>query len=113
LIVLTDVQGTQAWLGDIGASLDFAWRAAQLAQNAASPTRVSAYYRENGRALARLAKQRDNAVMMLRRAELIAPARIHRHPFMRSVLAELLAKAKRDAVGPELRGMAYRSELPV
>jgi len=78
-----------------------------------SPTRVSAYYREYGRALARLPKQRDAAVMMLRRAELISPARIHRHPFMRSVLAELLAKAKRDSVGRELRGMAYRAGLPV
>lgn len=78
-----------------------------------SPTRVSAYYREYGRALARLPKQRDTAVMMLRRAELISPARIHRHPFMRSVLSELLAKAKCDAVGRELRGMAHRAGLPV
>lgn len=78
-----------------------------------SPTRRSAYYREYGRALARLPKQRDEAVLMLRRAETISPARIHRHPFMRSVLSELLAKAKRDAIGRELRGMAYRSGLHV
>ena len=78
-----------------------------------SPTRRSAYYREYGRALARLPRQRDTAVMMLRQAELISPARIHRHPFMRSVLAELLARAKHDAVGRELRGMAYRAGLPV
>ncbi|GAB3679423.1 helix-turn-helix domain-containing protein [Saccharopolyspora tripterygii] len=78
-----------------------------------SPTRRSAYYRECGRALARLPKQRDEAVLMLRRAETISPARIHRHPFMRSVLSELLAKAKRDAIGRELRGMAYRSGLHV
>lgn len=78
-----------------------------------SPTRKSAYYREYGRALARLPKRRGDAVMMLRRAEQISPARIHRHPFMRSILAELLAKAKRDAIGRELRGMAYRAGLPV
>jgi len=78
-----------------------------------SPTRQSAYWREYGRALARMPKQRDNAVAMLRRAELISPARIHRHPFMRSILAELLVKAKRDAVGRELRGMAYRAGLHV
>ncbi|WP_232376305.1 helix-turn-helix domain-containing protein [Amycolatopsis aidingensis] len=78
-----------------------------------SPTRKSAYYREYGRALARLPKQREAAVRMLREAERIAPARIHRHPFMRSVLAELLARAKRDATGRELRGMAYRSGLHV
>ncbi|WP_084210708.1 helix-turn-helix domain-containing protein [Pseudonocardia acaciae] len=78
-----------------------------------SPTRVSAYYREYGRALARLPKRRDDAVMMLRQAEMISPARIHRHPFMRSILAELYAKAKRDAIGQELRGMCYRAGLPV
>ncbi|SFP98414.1 Helix-turn-helix domain-containing protein [Amycolatopsis arida] len=78
-----------------------------------SPTRKAAYWREYGRALARLPKRHEDAVLMLRRAERIAPARIHRHPFMRSVLAELLAKAKRDAVGRELRGMAFRAGLTV
>jgi hypothetical protein len=78
-----------------------------------SPTRQSAYLREYGRALARMPKQQDNAITMLRRAELISPARIHRHPFMRSILAELLIKAKRDAIGRELRGMAYRAGLHV
>ncbi|MEU3628201.1 hypothetical protein AB0E54_38025 [Amycolatopsis coloradensis] len=51
---------------------------------------------------------------MLRRAEKISPARIHRHPFMRSILAELVAKGtKQDAVGRKLRGMACRSGLRV
>jgi len=77
-----------------------------------SPTRQSAYWREYGRALARLPRRQDDAVLALRRAELISPARIHRHPFMRSVLAELTTRAKRDAVGRELRGMAYRAGLP-
>lgn len=78
-----------------------------------SPTRISAYYREYGRALARIPKRRDDAVLMLRHAERISPARIHRHPFMRSILAELYSKTKRDAVGRELRGMCYRAGLPV
>ena len=78
-----------------------------------SPTRRSAYHREYGRALARLPKRRDQAVMELRCAEMISPARIHRHPFMRAVLSELKSKAKRDAVGRELRGMCFRAGLPV
>lgn len=78
-----------------------------------SPTRRAAYWREYGRALARLPRRQDDAVMMLRRAEQISPARIHRHPFTRSLLAELLTRARRDAVGRELRGMAYRAGLPV
>ncbi|GLZ34100.1 transcriptional regulator [Lentzea sp. NBRC 105346] len=78
-----------------------------------SPTRKAAYYRDFGRALARLPRRQDNAVLMLRRAERISPARIHRHPFMRSVIAELLVKSRRGAIGRELRGMAYRAGLPV
>lgn len=80
---------------------------------ALSQTRQAAYYREYGRALARIPRRQTEAVLMLRRAEKISPARIHRHPFMRAVLAELLARAKKDAVGRELRGMAYRSGLPL
>lgn len=76
-----------------------------------SPTRRAAFYRELGRAFARLPKRHEQAVQALRIAEDLAPARMHRHPFMRSVLAELLAKARRDAAGRELRGMAYRAGL--
>lgn len=76
-----------------------------------SPTRKAAFYRELGRALARVPRQQEKAVHALRIAEELAPARMHRHPFMRSVLAELLARARRDAVGRELRGMAYRAGL--
>lgn len=78
-----------------------------------SPTRRAAYWREYGRALARLPRRYDQAVLMLRQAEQISPARIHRHPIMRSIIAELLAKAKRDAAGRELRGMAFRAGLAV
>jgi hypothetical protein len=36
-----------------------------------------------------------------------------RNPFAREVIAELLAHSRRDAVGRELRGLAYRAGLPV
>ncbi|HEX7659125.1 MAG TPA: helix-turn-helix transcriptional regulator [Pseudonocardiaceae bacterium] len=75
--------------------------------------RQAVYWREYGRALAHLPHQRTAAVAMLRRAERISPELVHRHPFTRSVLVELLSRAKHDAVGLELRGMAYRSGLPV
>ena len=77
-----------------------------------SPTRRAAYWADYGRALARIPKQHDAAVRALRTAEAISPARVHRHPITRSTLAELLSKAKRDAAGRELRGMAYRAGLP-
>ncbi|GGU61655.1 helix-turn-helix domain-containing protein [Lentzea flava] len=81
------------------------------AETLPSSTRRAAFYRELGRAFARLPKRHEQAVQVLRIAEDLAPARMHRHPFMRSVLAELLAKARRDAAGRELRGMAYRAGL--
>lgn len=76
-----------------------------------SPTRRSTYWREYGRALAHLPKRLDDAVVMLRKAERISPTRVYRHPFTRSVLAELLARSRDDAIGRELRGMAYRAGL--
>lgn len=78
-----------------------------------SPQRRAAYWADYGRALTRIRGRRNDAVWALRRAELISPARVHRHPFARQVLAELVARSRRDAVGRELRGMAYRAGLPV
>jgi transcriptional regulator with XRE-family HTH domain len=75
--------------------------------------RQSVYWREYGRALARLPRRQDSAVLMLRRAEQISPEHVHRHPFTRSLLAELVARARQDAVGRELRGLAYRAGLHV
>lgn len=77
-----------------------------------SPQRRAAYWADYGRALARMRGRRDDAAWALRRAELISPTRVHRHPFTREVLAELVARSRRDAVGRELRGMAYRAGLP-
>jgi transcriptional regulator with XRE-family HTH domain len=76
-------------------------------------TRQATYWANYGRALARLRGRQDDAVRALRTAELISPERVQRHPFIREVLAELLAHARRDAIGRELRGMAYRANLPV
>jgi hypothetical protein len=75
--------------------------------------RQAVYWREYGRALAHLPKRRADAVLMLRRAEQISPEHVHRHPFTRSTLAELLARSNRDTADRELRGMAYRAGLPV
>ena len=73
----------------------------------------AAYWADYGRALARMRGRQQDAVIALRRAELISPHRIQRGPVIRTVLAELMARARRDAVGRELRGMAYRAGLQV
>ena len=74
--------------------------------------RRTAYWMDYGRALARI-RRRDDAVAALRRAEKISPDEVPRHPFVREVLGELLARSRRDASGRELREMAYRAGLPV
>ncbi|MGH3769894.1 MAG: helix-turn-helix domain-containing protein [Pseudonocardiaceae bacterium] len=76
-------------------------------------TRQSAYYVDYGRALARVPRRGDDAVRALRKAERMFPIQVQRNPFVRDVLAELLVRSRRDAVGRELRGMAYRAGLPV
>jgi transcriptional regulator with XRE-family HTH domain len=78
-----------------------------------SATRKAAYWADYGRALARLRGRQDDAVKALRKAELISPPRVQRHPFVREVIGELLARSRRDVTGRELRGMAYRAGLPV
>jgi hypothetical protein len=75
-------------------------------------TRQSQYWMDYGRALAGV-RRRDDAVVALRKAEQLFPVRVQRSPFARDVIAELVARSRQDAVGKELRGMAYRAGLPV
>lgn len=66
-----------------------------------------------GRALARLGGRQDDAMLALRTAEDLLPTAVLRNPMVRDVLGELLTRSRRDSVGRELRGMAYRADLPV
>ena len=70
------------------------------------------YWVDYGRALSRLRGRRDDAALALRRAEVISPNYVHRDPLARATLGELLVRARQDAVGRELRGMASRAGLP-
>ena len=78
-----------------------------------SPQRRAAYWADYGRALARMRGRLPDAVAALRTAEQISPARVRHHPWTRETLAELLNRSRRDAVGRDLRGMAYRAGLRV
>lgn len=78
-----------------------------------SPQRRAAYWADRGRALARLRGRLPEAVVSLRTAERVSPARVRHHPWTRETLAELVNRSRQDAVGRELRGMAYRAGLPV
>lgn len=71
------------------------------------------YWVDYGRALAQLRGRHDDAVKAFRHAERISQRRVHRNPYAREVLGQLVSRARRDAVGRELRGMAYRAGLLV
>lgn len=66
------------------------------------------FYGDLARGLAQDRSKRDRAVMLLRTAEKAAPQRIRTNPYIRETVLDLVRQAKRDAVGRELRGMAYR-----
>jgi hypothetical protein len=51
--------------------------------------------------------------LALRRAARISPNHVRHHVGARETLSELVARAKQDATGRELRAMAYRAGLPV
>lgn len=71
------------------------------------------YWVDYGRALARVRNRLNDAALAFRRAERISPPYLHQDMTARDTLAELVARSKQDAVGRELRGMAYRAGLPV
>ena len=71
------------------------------------------YWVHYGEALARLRDRRDDAVRALRTAEDIFPTKVRRDPMVREVVAALLPGARQDAVGMELRGLAYRAGVAV
>jgi hypothetical protein len=78
------------------------------------PGSQALYWVQYGRALSRLRGRRDDAVMALRRAEVISPHQVQRDPLARDIVGELLARTNRDSpVGRELRRMAARAALPM
>lgn len=93
-------------------------RATQLAESLnpeqiIAPTRRANYHVNYARALSQIRGRRQDAACALRQAERISADKVHRNPFARETLAELIMRSRQDAVGKELRGMAYRAGLPV
>jgi transcriptional regulator with XRE-family HTH domain len=72
------------------------------------------YWIRYGHALARVRGRQDDAVVALRKAEDIFPAKVLRDPMVRDVIAGLLTRLRRDSpLDRQLRGMAHRAGLPV
>jgi len=73
-----------------------------------STARQAAFWAELGRALIAERSTRQEGLRLLRRAEQLAPQRIHHDIFVRETVADLLRQAQREADGRELRGLAWR-----
>ena len=101
------------WRVSLGTELGDGGKVAEVAkgvrpEDIPSAARQAMYYADLGRALANDRRTRGQAVHALAKAETIAPQRIRNHPFVRETVTDLVRRAKEDAVGRELRGMAYR-----
>ncbi len=77
------------------------------------PVNQAHYWTHYGRALAQVRDRRDDAVRALRTAEDIFPTKVRRDPWVREVVATLLPGARQDALGMEIRGLAYRTGLSI
>jgi transcriptional regulator with XRE-family HTH domain len=71
-------------------------------------SRKAFFLADVGRGLAREHQMREQAIRWLRRAEEAGPQLIRNHPPTREAVAYLLNRARSDAGGRELRGMAAR-----
>jgi len=91
--------------GNAEAAMAFA--AAVEPRALASDNRRAALCMERARALAMLGED-GSAVAELRHAERLSPAQVHNHPMTRDLVTVMLEKARREAGGTELRGLAWR-----
>ncbi|SHF01346.1 helix-turn-helix domain-containing protein [Streptoalloteichus hindustanus] len=101
------------WRVSIGTELGWGPKVAEAAEAARpdavpSAARQAMYWADLGRALVESPKTRERGVLALRRAEDIAPQRIRTNALVRASVTELANRAKRDALGRELRGMVHR-----
>ncbi|MBP2336159.1 transcriptional regulator with XRE-family HTH domain [Saccharothrix coeruleofusca] len=70
--------------------------------------RRAVYWTDLGRALLTERATVDQGIRALVTAESIAPQRVRNDVFVREAVADLLRRARRDAAGRELRGLAWR-----
>jgi hypothetical protein len=112
------------WLtmGSAGSPCGGAWRGAKVGELAhgidpaatkLGASRRAGFYTDLGRGLATERSHRLEAIAALRTAEHLAPQRVRANPFVRETVTDLLRRPRRDAVGRELRGMAYRMDIGI
>jgi transcriptional regulator with XRE-family HTH domain len=98
--------------GESGAAVTQMAAAVDRAKLSAHPARMSCFYADVGRGLARDPRHRADAVRWLKDAEGMAPQRIRNDAKVRESVAVMLEQARVAAGGRELRGMAARMGIP-
>jgi transcriptional regulator with XRE-family HTH domain len=74
----------------------------------ASGNRRAALRIEKARALVMLGRHDGEAIAELRHAEKLSPQQVHNYPLVRELVSGMLERARRDAGGRDLRGLAWR-----
>jgi transcriptional regulator with XRE-family HTH domain len=101
------------WHVSLGAELGEGAKVAEYAQTVQPETiegraRRAAFLKDVGCALVSEKRTWDKGVQILSEAERTAPQLIRNNPFVRDVVSAQLRRARRDAGGRELRGLAWR-----
>lgn len=82
--------------------------AKQTPWQAAPISRQGSFWIDYGRCLLAARSTRDDGMAALLKAEELTPQQVHTNLFVREAVADLVRKAKREAGGRELRGLAWR-----
>src|SRR5262249_40514168 len=105
------------WRASVGVELGEGPRVAELEKDldlsGLTVRRQATFYGDVARGLAQDRRSRERAAAAMVTAERIAPRPVRTSPFMRETVADLMRRARRDAGGRELRGLAYRMGLAV
>lgn len=101
------------WRVSLGAELGEGAKVAEYAQTVTpaaieGKARRAAFYKDIGCALVGEKRTWEKGVQILSEAERTAPQLIRHNPFVRDVVSAQLHRARRDAGGRELRGLAWR-----
>ncbi|HEX8866584.1 MAG TPA: helix-turn-helix transcriptional regulator [Lentzea sp.] len=100
------------WKVSIGLELGAGAKVRELASavrpESVSKSRQAQFWIDVGRGLLTERKHRDRGLAALLEAEKLAPQKVRNNVFVRESVAGLLAQARREAGGRDLRGLAYR-----
>lgn len=100
------------WRVAVSTELGDGGRVAEIARNVEwQTTRISrqgAFWMDLGRGLLQDRNRHEQGLRAILRAESLTPQQVRVNPFVREAVADLLRRARRDAGGRELRGLAWR-----